>query len=642
MLSAPVFAWQTLSPDASVRLGLGYSSKDMFWTGRYTGVNEQGFFIDAGFLLSARSEYDAEKARYWRLQGNNLGLDSRSLKLDAGEQGLFNVFFYYRELPNALHTKVGTPYRQAGNNTLSLPADGGKATLQAHAHNVHLHTQREQIKTGLGYHLDTRWRVNSAVFHERKTGITPHGYGESWLNERGMTLPAPIHHETTRFTTDLSFDGSRLNTRLAYELSMFYQHHDDVLRFPDAHASRWEQQPLHAVSLQPDNQFHQLSASLGYTFTETGRINADLAIGRMRQDQHFIEDIPILPLSLDGQIDTTVVNLRLTERLHPRLNLRASYRFDDRDNQTPQLLIDGRMTQPVSYRDQRLQAEADYRVYERTHLIFAVRQSDKERTYADRHRTDEMAYETRLRSQIIPMTTLSASVGTARQRGSQWERESGPEGLRKYYLADRDRVSVKALLGIQPIDRLQITVRREWIDDDYLRSELGLTAAQRDLFGVDVSFVPIDRITGYAFYAYEQRQGNQMGKQQNSLWQAKRDDQFLSLGLGAEYIWQPEKLSVGAEWVYMETAGRNDVYAPLDSVAYPILKSHLQQWTLYGNYRLRHNLDLRLRYMLEQYRESDWGLHIDGMRGVGDLILLDQNSPSYTAHLMAATLLYRF
>lgn len=642
LLAMPLYAWQTLPPTTSLRIGLGHSSENMFWTGRYTGVNERGFFIDAGFLLSARDEYDADKARYWRLQGQNLGLSARSLQFEAGEQGLFNIFFYYRELPNYLHAGVGTPYQQSGQNTLMLPAEGGKSQSNAYMSDVHLHTQREQIKTGLGYHIDTRWRFNTAVFHERKTGIKAHGFGDSWLNERAMLLPAPINYETTRFSTALSFDGTRVHTRLAYELSMFYQSHDAMLSFANVHASRWDNLALQTVSLEPNNQFHQLSASLGYTFADNGRINADLAIGRMQQDQHFIEDIPTLPSSLDGQVDTTVLHLRVAQRVLPRLNLRASYRFDERDNQTPVWMIDGRMTHPASYRDQRLQAEADYRLYDRTHLIFALRQNAKKRTYADRYRTDETAYETRLRTQIIPMTTFSTSLVMARQRGSQWERQSGPAALRKYYLADRDRVQATALIGINPIDRLQITMRREWIEDDYLRSELGLTSAQRDLFGIDVSFVPTDRITSFAFYAYEQRKGEQTGMHHLSPWQAKREDQFLSLGLGMEYVWQPEKLSLGAEWVFMETAGRNYVYEAQSIEAYPILKSHLQQMSLYGNYHLRKNIDLRLRYMFEQYRESDWGIYEGGMRGVGDLILLDQSNPNYAAHLVAATLLYRF
>ena len=42
------------------------------------------------------------------------------------------------------------------------------------------------------------------------------------------------------------------------------------------------------LALPPDNQFHQLVATLGYEITPTIRFSGDIAFGRMTQDDVFL------------------------------------------------------------------------------------------------------------------------------------------------------------------------------------------------------------------------------------------------------------------------------------------------------------------------------------------------------------------
>src|SRR3546814_7863535 len=79
------------------------------------------------------------------------------------------------------------------------------------------------------------------------------------------------------------------------------------------------------MALPPDNKFQQGTATFGYNFTDTTRVSADVAIGRMSQNDTFLAltldpviaasiTEPLPRNSLEGEINTTVINLRLSSR----------------------------------------------------------------------------------------------------------------------------------------------------------------------------------------------------------------------------------------------------------------------------------------------------------------------------------------
>lgn len=646
--------------DQEIRLGLGYLDEDAPHLGRYTGLGEKGVFPDLGFEIRGRDPHNSGRTRIWSIEGHNLGLDNRRLQLEAEEQGRRSGFFYYREIPNHRAPDLGTPYRGSRYGRLRLPSLGGAETAEAYLTAVDAGTRRRGLGAGGEIHLDTRWSVRTEVHQEHKDGIAVRGVnnGHFWGMQRSALVPVPVDYRTTRFHTDLSYDGEQLQGRLGYHLSRFSQEEGQDLMVPDATAPDWSQAPTRTVSRAPDNRFHQITGNLGYSFGDTGRLGADLALGRMTQDARFVLDNPGLPNSLDGRIDTTLLNLRASGRPHPRLNLRAGYRHDDRDNRTEpfRYLVElfGRerqvTTRPVSQTQDRLHLDADYRLLERTHLTLGLAREQWERTYADREHTDETAYTVGLRSRALPRSTLRAELTHARQRGDQWERTTVPQALRKTYLADRDRLQGSLYASIQLTDRLQVTPRIQWVDDDYLHSELGLRAADRQIWAVDASYVPTNRFTAFAFYTYEHMEARQNGLQAAgpaqptaTPWRTDREDDVLTLGLGGEYELRPDRLTVGSEIMHIESSARARTVTdgPAGGV-YPSLETRLTQFSIYGTYRISDRMDLRLRYMAERYRERDWGHDGVGVQGPGNLILVDQQSPDYTAHLVAGAIRYRF
>ncbi len=67
----------------SVDVGAGSVSDKSAKFGDYTGLNKKGGY----FIGGASASYRGKDADYWRFDASNLGLDSRSVDAEGGQQG---------------------------------------------------------------------------------------------------------------------------------------------------------------------------------------------------------------------------------------------------------------------------------------------------------------------------------------------------------------------------------------------------------------------------------------------------------------------------------------------------------------------------------------------------------------------------
>src|SRR5262249_20589441 len=117
------------------------------------------------------------------------------------------------------------------------------------------------------------------------------------------------------------------------------------------------------LALAPDNEFHEIFATVGYQVTPIVRASGELHIGRMSQNQGFLPptlnptlivgDLPAT--SLDGEVDTVDATVRLTATPMDRLRLAASLIYNDHDNKTrsleyPQVSTDMYLSAPQANR----------------------------------------------------------------------------------------------------------------------------------------------------------------------------------------------------------------------------------------------------------------------------------------------------
>lgn len=85
-------------PTSMLELGVGYVSQGDYKFGEYNGLQRRGPYAIGAFDIERRSPYDGDGTGYFRLQGYNLGLGTREVRVNGGMQGRFSVNFGYDEL----------------------------------------------------------------------------------------------------------------------------------------------------------------------------------------------------------------------------------------------------------------------------------------------------------------------------------------------------------------------------------------------------------------------------------------------------------------------------------------------------------------------------------------------------------------
>lgn len=386
------------------------------------------------------------------------------------------------------------------------------------------------------------------------------------------------------------------------------------------------------LSLDPENEFHQINLSAAHTFSDDLRVNGRLSWGRMTQDDDFL-DYTVNPLltvntglpkdSLDGEITNTVVDLAAMWRPIHTLNLKASYRYDDRDNGTgqqtykyiggdamnqPVTLADCSTTTgagvsqcrtnlPVSSTEQKFKLQGDYEIFDRTKLDAGYEYEQVQRTYEARENTRQNSILVGVRRVQSEMFTGRLEYEYSDRNGSDYDalvpfnatyadprfqiQQTGPyagrpnwdtlPSLRKFHLADRERDKLRALGTITPTARTSIQVAFDYYKDDYNASDYGLTEGKGYTATLDASYAFSDKGSVFAFYTYDQIKSDQTGKEFTgapSKYDREFDSRFdwtadlenVSNTFGLGGDYKlSDRLTLGALYVYNDSKGKTDV-----------------------------------------------------------------------------------
>ncbi|MEO5657368.1 MAG: MtrB/PioB family decaheme-associated outer membrane protein [Nitrospiria bacterium] len=505
-------------------------------------------------------------------------------------------------------------------------------------------------------------------------------------------------------------DGSRGALRYATSLAQTFRAKVIIFTWENPYAAitGWDPSAGYPTGegrlhLPPDNQFHQVSTGGGYNLTDRTRVTADLALGRMIQDQEFLPYTvnPVLaasvtqPLprnSLDGWIDTTLLNVRVASRPTPKLSVNAGYRYDDRANKTPRdeyVYIGGdsqtqdtsvassrrRFNEPYSYQEHQMKLDAGYRFFRRMDLTAGVERKETERTYSEREDATEDTYRLGLKTRLMEKIDTGVRLSRADRRGSTYRGdepflssydpgytstvpgswENHPD-LRKYFLADRRRDIVAVFATLAPSDTWTVGVNGSYLVDDYERSEMGLTGSTIKNYTVDAGYLPTDTITTYAFYAYENLRSEQDGRQFSGGgiklvqaadptrdWFADHRDRVDTVGAGVTTV-IADRLDLGADYVYARSKSAVNVTAgsALTTVPLPASITRLNSLAVHGTYRLRRDLSLKVRYRMEKFTATDWAVENVEPDTLANVVTLGEENPDDTVHVVAISFAYRF
>ena len=281
-------------------MGLGYWSKDRPRLGTYDGMNQKGAYglLDALDQLARR----ARPAPGSSLDARNLGLETRELRADWLRQGNFGVFVEYSRTPRDEPYTVRTGVQGIGTVAQRVPTPSA---------------------------TDARRRCISARCARASASASP----RSWA---AATTFASTSRARTRRATGCGAAAARRSSPPSRSTATFARSRR-CCRTSTRHsrsraattaagtptATAWSTRHLTTgtnpffLSLPLDNEAHQLFANGGYNLSERTRATFKVAYTRATQDEQIpvgtgVAVSPTAPSSLDGRLDTTLLQAGLT------------------------------------------------------------------------------------------------------------------------------------------------------------------------------------------------------------------------------------------------------------------------------------------------------------------------------------------
>jgi MtrB/PioB family decaheme-associated outer membrane protein len=650
----------------TIDLGLGNVSDDSFKFGEYNGLNEKGGY----FIGDTSLRWRGENANYWNLDASNLGLDTRSLGAEGGKQGTYKLILQYDELPHYISDSASTPYLGSGTDTLTLPGTwvpagttAGMTDLAASLKPVDLETKRKRVGVGLSLDFVRDWKFAVNVRHETKEG-TQRIAGTFFFN--AAQLVQPVDYVTDQVDASASYTGSKWQARLAYYGSIF-SNNNTSLTWENPYTSTPGVDDKGQLALAPDNEFHQILASAGYSFSDKTRASADIAFGHMTQNQAYLAPtlnttlvVPALPQnSLDGSVDTLNANLKLVSALTDKLRLNAGFIYDDRNNKTPQaaypwvttdtILNPARTNLPYSFTKSTAKLSADYRATARTRASAGFDYETNDRTYQEVAKTKENTFWGKVNTRAMDNLDLMFKLAHADRDNSGYvvvPEISPPENplLRKYNMASRTRDSAGLRADVNAWKTVNLGFGVDYANDDYSKSQIGLTESRDVTYGADASTLLAKNTSLYVYLTREQIKSKQAGSQLFSTpdWTGENNDTVDTAGIGVKHTVIKSKLDVGADYAISHSRGEVTVYTGAPDPAFPDLISKLGSVKLYATYRIKDNISLNGAYWYESYKSENWQLDGVTPSTIPNVLTLGEQPPSYYVNVVMLTVRYKF
>jgi MtrB/PioB family decaheme-associated outer membrane protein len=653
----------------TVDLGFGYVSDDSFKFGEYNGLYQKGGYFIGDAALSARGE----DAHYWNVDASNLGLDSRSLGVEGGKQGTYKVILKYDELPHYISDSAATPFLGSGTDTLTLPgtwvagsSTAGMTDLANSIQQVDLETKRKRLDLGVSLAAVRDWEFAVNVRHETKEG-TQKIAGTFFFN--AAQLVQPIDYETNQVDVSASYLGSKWQARLAYYGSTF-SNNNSSLTWGNPYDSGLTGADKGQLALAPDNEFHQILASAGYSFSDKTRASADIALGHMTQNQAFLAPtlnasvpggVPALPQSsLDGSVDTLNANLKVVSTLTDKWRLNAAFIYDDRNNKTPQaaytwvttdLFVNPatRTNLPYSFTKSTAKLSADYRATVRTRASAGYDYETMERTYQEVAKTTENTIWGKVNTRALENLDVMFKLAYADRGNSGYvvvPEISPPENplLRKYNMASRTRDSAGLRADMNAWQTVNFGLGVDYANDDYSKSQIGLTESTDVTYSADASALLAKNTSMHLYLTREKIKSNQAGSQTFSTpdWTGENNDTVDTAGFGVKHTVTKNKFDVGADYTISHARGEVTVYTGASDPGFPDLVSKLGSLKFYANYRIKENISLNGSYWYESYKSENWQLNGVAPDTISNVLALGEQPPSYYVNVVMLSLRYKF
>lgn len=683
-----------------VKVGVGFLDQNSYKFGEWTGITGYGPYPILNVDIGQAPAWNSSNPNYWEISGSNLGLPSRTASATVGTLGSYSLEVSYQGIPHYQWQNAQTPYSLVNGNYLRLPANfGGLDTssetaynqsvnnnLKPNLHDVNLKTQRDISKAIYRVRLDKHWSVVAEVRHDHKDGLIDFGSAMASFGGGGpnsILVPLPISYNINQLRLETNYRAGALNLAVGYLGSFYHDNLQDYMwdnpYLTPTNNSGYGSGGRGLAATPPDNVFHQMliSGSWGMPVGAT-RVVWDAAYGLEEQSAALLPytinpNIAIthsLPVQNPNmEVKTTQANLRFVTSPLERMELSASFRYDNHADDSPTYgfypVTNDTGAQsttpfynlPYSYQKRSGELSLAYNFGGfRPFLKYKYEENDQ--SFVEVGTTQSNNVSGGVSWQPGEITQIRLTGGYARRHGSPYlgsyryqleeygvynpAGDTNPQNpanfglwsndplLQMFWLADRTRRSAQLSVNITPTGPFSVGVDAQYLNDDYSDSTLGVLSSKTQTYTAEAGYYPA-RNFGLTLYGTYQRmtqdqagiafQGfNQAGAFNfNSYWLLSSSEPVYEAGLDID----GKQLKLGLRsavdlkfnLAYTYTSDQLVIGTGSAQTAsageFPNITTRLLHAAISGSYPLMERLSMRLGVGWERYLSTNW--HFTGV-----------------------------
>lgn len=652
------------------------------------------------------------------LLGTRWGQEDQEYLLRADRLGLWRAEFEWNQIPHLYSTTARSLASETSPGVFTLPTPRPSLSAWNSAPRLdEIGVRWDAARLSFWLTPAPDLDLKAQYTRTKKEGERPFGVAFGSPGNNFLEVLEPIDQTVHDFRVGGTLARERYQLQFGYTFSMFENGERRVLADnpcfglaqcgTDAAGAPARGQ----VSLPPSNMAHTLTLAGGLNLPMRTRVTSNVSYSLRLQNDEFLPHTinpalvsPVLTLpqsSLDGHVQTFLLNLNAVTRPLRRLSLTGKYRLYDYNDLSDEpefpgsvigdrtITVEDRRSGRYNYTRQNGGLDARWQFPAPVALTLGGGWERWDRTH---HRevqdSDELSAKAAL--DVTPADWLLARLTynpsfrridryntfahlahtvTEEDLASAAPQSQSPL-LRKYDEADRDRQRVELMLQLAPTDVFTATTTAAYGNDDYPRSPLGLQHAESWSAGIDLSWTPLERVALSAGYVHEYVDQRMRSRDRERTfttpaivfdfpdfdWISDSTDTIDTFHAGATATLIPQRLdwTMGASYSY--ALGRVDTRNPLPVTSgtaaqranatarpFPAVEDALLRLDAGLRYHFWKVWTARLGYVFESFEKHDWrtdrlNAFVPGVTS----IWLGNDLRNYTAQFVVVTLGYRF
>lgn len=658
------------------------------------------------------------------VKGKDLGQRNQEFGASAEQQGDWRIALDYNEITRFAPYIVNTKVAGVGTDRLALNTDF--RSYQGVGPDSSLKLERTGTSISGSKYFSDSFKFNFSMRSEDKRGAIMSGaYGATWNTPVGSLYPTknyaamffapqPENYRHNQFEASFDYFTRKLQLSGGVYFSVLDNSSIAMNTTPGQNSLTTTTGPITSpwISLPPSNRATQWDLSGAYNYSDQTRMSFKLAKETGTQDTPFITaygdavtgsatytkiNPPGVPYaagnvapSLGGLVETTSAFGMLTTKFSKDLNFLASWRYEDRNDKTPQLYYLDKTASteyPAGYQNpqeshtlNRGKAELTYRLPDGYSLTGGYDFDRKVTPKAYRAEVTDQTVRVELRKSLSDTLNGKFMVAHSERTGGAWDLLDGTPtaGMVTFstttgvaaplQFADRKRDKAKFMMDWNPVDPLSLQVFYEYGKDAYPftppsgNAQMGMTDGRTDLIGFDAAFRISDTWKVNGYYSLNQNKTHQnevytprLAADQNCTgttattscapWTADLDMRGEVLGLGLSG--SVARWTVNAKYLYSQDTTKYGITfnpagvgssVPAGAGVLPDTVFSINRLSVSGGYALSKETRVRLDYVydvrkLDDYTWSQW-MFTDGTR-----VMVN---PTQTTQLLGVTLTHSF